>query len=226
MKAKKLGFFIGCIVVVVAIAGAAIFAWFYAMYKIETWHPSKRATISNVCNAQNVGKPLPNVQCSMGGVTNGQFVCGRATNEVRADLTKQSVEYEWVCAPQPSTNDRSPGSTSVDCAFTSKGIGAVTLSGNVIDNLFDQNRGVPTDICLVGPTVGGWTNNTTNCRSYVPGGIYWFISLNMPQEINQFTFVGKTPTGDRWSNNSVVVRNGLCGWSSTDQLYFSQNTNN
>jgi hypothetical protein len=152
--------------------------------------------------------------------TNGNANCTQTCQYVASG-------YYWSDCSGGSVSPA--GSAYVSCTLTNTNsdLGTVTVSGDVLGNLFNPNNDTSAvyEICLVGDaSLGGWTGNRTHCQNYGSGYTYTWTNLSFPSSVNRFTFLGVTNNGgERWSDNAVLVRSGVCalGDATTTNLYFA-----
>ena len=123
-----------------------------------------------------------------------------------------------------------------DCQLTGIGVGTLTLTGNVIGDLFDS--GVINRICLVGDPFGSWAGNHNDCLDYNPDASFRYIFTNipLPNADNRITFLGfqradpdagVTQGPERWDNNFVLLYAPTVGnkcrfKDAADKFVFSQ----
>jgi hypothetical protein len=124
----------------------------------------------------------------------------------------------------------------VDCQLTGIGVGTLTLTGNVIGDLFGS--GAIDRLCLVGDSIGGWAGYHNDCLDYDPNASFRYIFTNvpLPNVDNRITFLGfqrtSTDAGvtdgpERWDNNFVLLYAPTVGnkcrfKDAADKFVFSQ----
>jgi len=108
----------------------------------------------------------------------------------------------------------------IDCQLSGTNVGTLTLTGNVIGDLYDS--GVINKVCLIGDSVGGWAGNHTDCLDYNPftSFRYIFTNVSLPSADNRITFLGYLKTvndggvaegPERWDNNFVLLYAATAG---------------
>jgi len=123
-----------------------------------------------------------------------------------------------------------------DCQLTGIGVGTLTLTGNVIGDLFGS--GTIDRLCLVGDSIGGWAGYHNDCLDYNPNASFRYIFTNipLPNADNRITFLGfqradpdagVTEGPERWDNNFVLLYASTVGnkcrfKDAADKFVFSQ----